>query len=364
MSSPRGDIAFVVPHPYVDALACFREPILAFADRGYRVDLFTTLSPLHPAPFFGRPTVRIRPFEISRSGAVSLVAALLGHRPKYRWIVTVPQWGLHYAGQAASLAGIPMACISDELFPSDDATTAVAKRWKARERAAHRRCRWTIALSEERASFIRSDNGLDAGHPIFVVPNAPSGTAHRLRSHYYQDTLQLDPDTKVILHAGSFWWQAAKDLMSASDAWPDRSWTLVFQGRFAQDVARPASPSVRLASAVLPASLLDYAVSSATIGLALYDTSSIRQRLMGTASGKICLYLKNRLPVIALAGPSFSFLERERCGVCVDGVADVPAAAARITADYDRYADAAARFFDDSLEFHRRFEPVLDAVSH
>src|SRR5262245_20291094 len=34
-------VAFVIPHPYVDALACFREPIRLLADEGWEIDLYT-----------------------------------------------------------------------------------------------------------------------------------------------------------------------------------------------------------------------------------------------------------------------------------------------------------------------------------
>jgi hypothetical protein len=86
----RDAVAFVIPHPYVDALACFRQPIAALADGGWHVDLYTRLSPLHPLPFFGRPNVHVKPFEMTRAGAVGLVSALAMRRPKYRWLVTVP----------------------------------------------------------------------------------------------------------------------------------------------------------------------------------------------------------------------------------------------------------------------------------
>ena len=77
-------------------------------------------------------------------------------------------------------------------------------------------------------------------------------------------------------------------------------WVVVFQGRFvASTNGWCDSPHVRFSRQVLPAALLGYAVSSASIGLALYDESRTNNRLMGTASGKVSLYMKNALPVIA-----------------------------------------------------------------
>jgi hypothetical protein len=355
-------IAFVIPHPYVDALACFREPIKLLASQGWRVDLYTTLSPIHPAPFFATENVRLVPFEMSRGGAIGLVRALVGQRPKYRWLLTVPQWGLHYGTLAARLAGIPVGCISDELKASAEATTDDQKRWKARERRAHRRCRFTIALSPPRADFIRTENGLDSNHRVLIVPNAAPGPSVHRRSRYYQDTLGLQGDARVLLHSGSLWWPAAREFVEAARAWTSE-WVVVFQVRLAaHPELRVDSARVLFADQVLPASLLDYATSSATIGLALYDTSTVNNRLMGTASGKVALYMKNALPVIATRGSGLEWIEDERCGICVSSVGEIRQAADRIWAEYDRYVLNVRRCYDASLDFTTCFQPVVEML--
>lgn len=358
---PRA-MAFVIPHPYVDAVACFREPIKYLAASGWHVDLYTALSPAHPVPFFGTERVRLIPIAITRTGAVDLVRRLASRRPKYRWVVSVPQWGLYYSSMGARAAGIPTACISDEIKVESEAATADERRWKARERRAHQRCLWTIALSEERAAFIRQENRLGTRHPIFVVPNAAAGSARRLQSRYFQDVLALPADQRVLLHAGSLWWKGAQALVGAARSWTT-DWTVVIQNRLAGSAnGWHDSACLRLAPQVLPAGLMDYAVSSATIGLALYDDSCANNRLMGTASGKVALYMKNSLPVIATRVGGLNWVEREQCGACISGVDEIPAAADRIWADYERISGNVRRLFDGSLEFASRFRPVADAM--
>lgn len=355
--------AFLIPHPYVDALACFREPIRLLAEEGWAVDLYTAVSPLHPAPFFGRANVRLIPVVMSRAGAVDLVRRLVCHRPKYRWLVTVPQWGLHYGAMASRLSGIPMGCISDELKTESEAKTPEQLDWKRRERRAHQRCRWTIALSQERADFIREENGLGPGHRIFVVPNAEPGASRRVKSRYFHDVLGLPLDTRVLLHAGSLWWKEATALIELAHSWTN-DWVVVFQGRYvASTNGWCDSAHVRFSRQVLPAALLGYAVSSASIGLALYDESQTNNRLMGTASGKVSLYMKNALPVIATRAGGFEWIEREQCGVCVSSIGDIPAAADRIWTDYDRYACNVQRYYDESLDFATRFRPVAQLMA-
>jgi hypothetical protein len=347
----------------VDALACFREPIKLLASEGWRVDLYTTLSPIHPAPFFASENVRIIPFEMSRGGAVGLVRDLVAHRPKYRCLVTVPQWGLHYGTLAARLAGIPVACISDELKAAAEAKTDDQKRWKARERRAHQRCRFTIALSQPRADFIREENALGSDHRILVVPNSAPGPSVHRRSRYYQDTLGLQENARVLLHAGSLWWPAAREFVEAARTWSSE-WVVVFQVRLAaHPELRVDSARVLFADQVLPASLLDYATSSATIGVALYDVSKVNNRLMGTASGKVALYMKNALPVIATRQSGLEWIEHERCGICVSSVDEIRQAADRIWADYDEYVLNVQRCYDASLDFTTCFQPVAEMLA-
>ncbi|MCC7417766.1 MAG: hypothetical protein IT176_11565 [Acidobacteria bacterium] len=362
MSATAPAAAFVIPHPYVDALACFREPIKAMADAGWRIDLYTLVTPSHPAPFFGRARVRLIPLEMTRTGTLRLLSQLIARRPRYRWIVSVPQWGLYVSSIASRIAHVPIACISDELKVEAEAETEAQRRWKIRERRAHRRCRWTMALTEARADFIREENRLAAGHPMAIVPNAPPGPARRLRSRYYHDALDLPDGARILLHAGSLWWGTANALIASAREWTFDA-VVVFQGRLpSQAEGWRDSARVRLAPGVLPAALLDHAVSSASIGLAMYDTTIANNRLMGAASGKVCLYLKNRLPVIATRGSDLEWIEREGCGVCVASVAEIPAAAARIWGAYDTYADAAARVFDRALEFNGRFRAVMNLL--
>ena len=109
--------------------------------------------------------------------------------------------------------------------------------------------------------------------------------------------------------------------------------------------------------------MLDYATSSATIGVALYDASTVNNRLMGTASGKVALYMKNGLPVIATRESGLEWIEQERCGILVSSVDEIRHAADRIWADYDRYVLNVRRCYDASLDFNRCFQPVAEMLA-
>ena len=361
--SAAGTVAFVVEHPYVDALACFREAIKLLADRGWSVDLYTRLTSQHQAPSFERDRVRLIPISQTRRGTMELVASLSMRRRPYDAIFTVPQWSLHYAVAAAKLRGTPVIYISDEIIAEAELETPEQRARKARERRDHAACAMTIALSPERAETIRRENQLPAEHPILVVPNSAPGPAIRLRSHYFADTLDFAPDTFIALHAGGLGWRPTEELLKVAAGWGEGGPMLVMQGRLhAQVAARRDAARVRYARVTLPSQLLDYAVSSAHVGLALYDAQKLNDRVMGTASGKLNLYLKNALPVITTALDCFDFVEREGVGIRVSEVSEVPAALDRIRADYDGYVRRVKAFYDATLDFSANFAPVIAAV--
>jgi hypothetical protein len=358
-----GDVAFVISHTYVDALACFREPIKYLADRGWRVDLYTRLIPTAATPNFQRPNVPLHPLYYSRLGALKLLWQLLLHRPRYRAIFTVPQWSLRVVRLAAAIRGIPVICISDEIIVESELRSADDRARKEQERRDHARCAATIALSPERADFIRQENRLPDEHRFFIVPNSAPGPATRLRSRYYQDVLGIPEEACIVLHAGGLSWPPAARLAEIAASWTDPDVVLVYQGRRRdQVVGRVDHPSVRFNPIVLPADLLDYAVSSATIGLALYPEEKSNDRLMSTASGKLCLYLKNRLPVITTRQACFGWVERSGCGLMVSRPEEVLDAVEEIRRHYETFCAAAARVYDERLDFARNFEPVERAL--
>ncbi len=356
-------VAFVIEHAYVDALACFREPIKALAARGAHVDVYTRLTPTHPAPVFASPRVRVIPVDITYSGAAALAARLATHRPRYAVVLAAPQWGLHWAVRASAVTGAPVGYISDELIIDSELTTSAQRRWKMRERRDHQRCAFSIALSQDRADFLRGANRLSGDHPIFVVPNSAPGPAQRLESHFFQEVLSIPANRTVIVHAGGMGWEPAEALAAAAAGWDDTMPAVVFQGRLPTQMrTRESRGAVWFSPATLPASLLDHAISSAHIGLALYDGRRANDRLMGTASGKLCLYMKNALPVITTRLACFDWVEREGCGVRVRTTDEIPDAARTICADYERYADAVRHYYARHLDFTQTFEPVVHAI--
>jgi hypothetical protein len=356
----RRAVAFIVHHAYSDALACYREPMRHYAAAGWQVDLYVGVSAQHPAPSFPEGNVRLYPTEVSPAGALRLVAQLLARRHRYAVMICAPSWALHWGARVGTATGTPVAYISDEIVVDQELATPSQRRWKERERVAHRRCAFTIALSAERAVYLRNLHHLPESHPIYVVPNAPPGVSHRLPSHYYRDRLAIPNDRTIALHAGGMGWGPLTELIGQAEGWndPDAP-ALVCQGRLPSQMRhREHRGGAFFLGESLPSQLLDYAVSSADVGLALYDARKENDRLMGTASGKLCLYMKNGLPVVTTRLPCFEWVETSGCGIRAGSVRDIRAAIQSAQDQRERLSLAAARYYAEHLDFRATFRPV------
>lgn len=355
----RMHVAFVISRPYVGAFPCYREPIRFLADRGVKVDVYATLSDMNPPPVFLHDNIHLALFTISRFGVVELIWKLATHRPKYDWIFAVPQWDVYFAQKAASLAAIPVVYISDELYLEEEATTDLQRKWKKRERKAHAKCAFTISYSPELAEFIRVENQLPEGHEVYAVRATSPGPAERKRSRYYQDKLGIPEENFVLLYAGSWWWRKffpdlEKILASVGDGVD-----IVFDGRYVDSsTKRLTSKNIHCCNTVASDDVLNDVVSSAHVGLALYQDTPISSKLICTGSGKLSLYMKNGLPVIITYQDAFRWIEDEGCGVCIGSVEEIPDALAKIRMNYDWYVSNVVRYYSEVLEFGRNFEIV------
>jgi hypothetical protein len=350
-------VALLFDRPYVDAHPCFREMVENFALHGWRVDLLMVTAPTHPLPGFNSVMIRILPFQKSRSGLLRVLSHLLSR--SYTLVVATPQWSLYWAIWARRWGGFKVVCLSDEIYLDEESRTSTQKKWKSREMRAHQTADFTVSLSETRMLSAMQENLLRPDHPYSIIPNAPSGQASRASGCYYRDRFSIPTDRGILVHSGTLNWRLAAQLASFAANWAE-SWAVVFQGRFhgANGQCIPGR-SVYYEERVFPAGQMREITSSADMGLALYDRDHPLERRNGETPGKLGLYLSCALPVICGNVDSLRWVEEEKCGAWVNDVSEIPAAAARIRANYQSYCQNAARVFNERFEYSSHFNSFL-----
>ncbi len=354
---------------YVDAHYCFREMAVQFLENEWEVDLYVSFDTTHMVPTFNSGHVRIFFIDHSKRGLSKLLLKIgLG---RYQAIVATPQWALYWAAKIGRFCGIPVVCLSDEVYAWNKKNWSIAQKisrgqakWKKREAWAHRQCVMTVALGEERFQLVKNENQLSDDHSYVIVPNAPAGRANKLASSYYREILGISKEKVVLLHSGGLGWTLLRPLIQVSDQWGGEL-TLALQGRFkdTRDLGLPKE-NVKLSSIVLPSELMKYATSSADIGLLLYNRDHAEEARNGNTAGKLGLYLSCGLPVICCNLDVFRWVDKEKCGVWISHVSEIQEAVRKIMNSYETYQKNAIRIFNDQYEYTKHFDIFLKKLEN
>lgn len=124
---------------------------------------------------------------------------------------------------------------------------------------------------------------------------------------------------------------------------------------------------IHFSTTPIPSYLLNYVLSSADIGLVLYDKDIVQESNNGSTGGKIASYLINGLPLIVGNLPSFKSYEEEGIGHFWDGISDIDKlinkALLDITAMRHNINKYYARHFNYSTFFETFFIEFDKAIS-
>ncbi len=323
-------------------------------------------SPHSPLPMIVSQRLTIKQLFSGRTGMRRFVWALLTGK-RYDAILATPQVALFWASVPAFIRHIPLVFFSDELYSWEGSQLlkegkvgggyVVPRKLKKKEMAVHRQCCMTVSLSHSRYEFLRSENQMPADHPYAVLPNAPSALKTGIQSSYYREVLNIPAEKPVLIHCGGPWWDLIKPYIQAASTWGNAFCT-VFHGRIAGFFTDyPPNENLRYHLEVLPANLMPYAVSSANIGLLLYNQENTAEAFNPDTSGKLGLFLSCGLPVICCNSRQLDWIDKEGCGIRVNAINEIPAAVNRILSDRENYSRNATRVF---LERYR-FTPYFDS---
>jgi glycosyltransferase involved in cell wall biosynthesis len=364
-------------HPSLLAL------IQALSARGYEVDIYgwdnvdfpIKLPPLKKLHFFTLP--QQGPWESIAWRLHNLAHWLFYlsrqcHRERYEYIIGIDALGLILASVSAFLRRTQVVYFSMDLLLQDSASSLYRKVVKCLERFCNRSAAFTLIQDEDRAELLVRENRISPARVVYL-PNAPLGEANPRKTKLLRKTLGLNDGRWIILHAGSVdEWTGSLELAQAARAWPE-SLAVVFhnslplQTEYQQAfLTHIDGQHTFLTQGPLALDQFTRLVRSADIGIALYPLSERDQNMfiMGLASGKIAYYLQCGLPVVATGLPTLrKFIERYRCGICIDGVDEVLGAIQKIIKDYEGFSQRALECFQQELQLDRFLPAVMERLA-
>ncbi|MGI9145090.1 MAG: hypothetical protein ACR2IK_00825 [Chloroflexota bacterium] len=260
-----------------------------------------------------------------------------------------------------------------ELYFQSDSRDLVWKLLKRLEVAASKAAVAIIIQDRLRANYLIHENNLREPS-VHIVPNSPAGSPVFVRGRYFHEHLGLESSQRVILYLGAIGPNfCSLELARAAAAWPE-DWTLVFHDRarhteadtYIHRVLAAGHGRVVLSSDPVPYRELDGLVSSAEVGIVVYNTElGPNFSTMAGASGKMAQYLRCGLPVVCLDLPGFKeVVDAYGCGRSVSGVEEMGQAVEWVLTRYPEMRQGAFRCYENEYEFSKFFARVVDLIAN
>ncbi len=352
-------IALLFNRTYIDAHQCFMELANQLAKNGFEVDLYTLNNSFNFQPFFENYNIRILPFPVTKfQKAEYWYKILFSKDRKYNAIIATPINGTWLALRTAAIQKIPYYYFADELVDHLLKNILESDRNKMAKRnyLANKRAVATIALGKERFILQRELNKIDYPHEQIIIPNAPAGNPVKLKSNYFRDIFQIEDRKPILLFAGTLNWQLAKKIYEETKTYNDRDYHIVYHARTLGSMGEDQHPFIKMSRMPIPSTMLNYMVSSADIGLALYDRESISEKRNAFTGGKIGIYLKNGLPLIAGNAEELKVFETEKVGIFWDGESSINEIATKAIKNMENYRRNIPAFYREHLQYEFFFE--------
>lgn len=344
---------------YIDTQPCYMEMPIQLANSGFQVDLYMHIRSNNHQPFFENQAIRILPFPDSVFQKAEYWSKIIYSKDrKYQAIVGTPVDGAWVAFKTAKIQRIPFYYFADELVAHIiiNSKDSVQKKLAKRNYLANKSAVASIVLGEERYRDQKKLNRISYPHEYIVVPNSQSGDAKRIKSNYFRDFFNIEDRKPILLFAGTLDWNLAKKIYEETKSYGERDYHLVFHARTLGLMGEKNHPFIKISNIPLPGTMMNYAISSADMGLALYDKTLAQEVMNGFTGGKIGTYLKNELPIIAGNVESLKYYEEKRVGVYWDGACSFDEIAQNGIKNIESMRKNIAAFYKVNLQYEVFFE--------
>lgn len=275
--------------------------------------------------------------------------------------------GLHFQQELFAGNSKPIVFYSLEIRLKEDNETYFLEE-ETRKNGSMKLVSHIIIQSEERLDYLLQNYGLKKDMPAFILPVTYKGAKETVRTNFFYERLSIDKNKKICLHVGGIIPELNSiEMALAFKHLPD--WTLVFQGykdeayfeKFNEAITKEGLTNIYVSDffADKPEDL-STVVSSCHAGIAWYADISENMRTAAYSSGKISMYLKCGLPVVANNYPSFKRLvEGNECGVCMGSFDELPQALTKVEENYSSMQQQAFALYEKQFRFEQYQETLL-----
>ncbi len=292
------------------------------------------------------------------------------HESKYQCFIGIEKKGLIWAGALSQTYGCPLMYYSLELYLEDHPGLAAALATKEysylrkMEKKYHQLCGATIIQDRHRAEALLKYNQI--GHTnLLYLPISARGDIVERKSSYLHQKYKVGEAKKLLLYYGLIQEERfSADLVGIAGCLKDDV-TLVLHGYGDQAYLAHLQSMAATDRVIFSLDLVEEekildVISSATIGLALYENTNSNDRLAAFSSVKVAYYLQCGVPIIAFDSESFrELMTAHRCGKLINSIDEIPQRVEEILGDLDSYREQAFMAFRQFYDFDRNFRKFL-----
>jgi hypothetical protein len=217
-----------------------------------------------------------------------------------------------------------------------------------------------IIQDKLRAAALLEAAGIDV--PCIYFPVSVPGNEVRERSKYLYEKLKIPISKNIVLYFGAVYKERLLPEIVRGFEHKANS-VLVLHGPDDFSSFATESEHICFSHELVEYDELSSLISSATIGLAIYDNSWPNTRLTAFSSEKVARYLQCGVPFIALDNESYRALHEEFC--CCELIAnadDLFLAVDRILASYSDYSSESYKAFNKYYRIESTIMPLVQYI--
>jgi glycosyltransferase involved in cell wall biosynthesis len=270
----------------------------------------------------------------------------------------------------------PVIYYSLELLGRETAYSPTGSALRSLERTCSQLCLFVVIADEARGMRFIEANRVPKEKLVYV-PVSGLRTVYRDKGSYFRELFDIGPEKKILLHAGNLVRKAmCLEIAQAALNWGDDLVLILhspadalssdwFDPDYLDELKRIANnDKVYLSLKPLEWQQVPDMISSADIGLELYDWGDPSCYEIGRSSAKLVQYLQAGLPIIAVDFPSLKKVIQDcRCGETTHHPSGIEEAARKILSDYPSYREHAFVCYEENFHLSRYFDRVLEKIS-
>jgi glycosyltransferase involved in cell wall biosynthesis len=279
---------------------------------------------------------------------------------QYLCLIGVEKKGLIWAGLLSEIFESPLLYYSLELYVEDNPDLDKVCHLRSTEKKYHQLSTATIIQDALRGDALLKSNGVENANVIYF-PVSVSGGLVRKKSRYLQQKLNISESKKILLYFGSIHPTRCVAPLVKIAGNLDDGLVLVVHGwgpkgylEYLRSIADMSK--VVFSLEFVPEEEIVEMVASAHIGLALYETANVNDRLVAFSSSKMAYYAQCGIPVIAFDTESFrQLIKSHKCGELIRSVDEIPESARHILSNHELYECEAHAAFEQFYNFDKNF---------